>query len=60
MFRTNILLEKTQILPTFLSKTNCPKTNSTVFTHGGKKKFLIFLSISHDKERVSRFLDVPA
>lgn len=60
MFRTNILLEKTQILPTFLSKTNCPKTNSTVFTHGGKKKFLIFLSVSHDKERVSRFLDVPA
>lgn len=51
MFRTNILLEKTQILPTFLSKTNCPKTNSTVFTHGGKKKFLIFLSISHDKRK---------
>lgn len=40
----------------FLSKTNCPKTNSTVFTHGGKKRFLIFLSVSHDKRKSIPFL----
>lgn len=59
MFRTNILLEKTQILPTFCPKLTVLK-QTLLFLHMGKKRFLIFLSVSHDKERVSRFLDVPA
>lgn len=63
MFRTNILLGKTQILPTFLSKTNCPKTNSTVFTHGGKnleknspELFRFFKWLQTKKTNSPRFL----
>lgn len=59
MFRTNILLEKTQILPTFCPKLTVLK-QTIVFTHGGKKNSWYFFPFHTTKERVSRFLDVPA
>lgn len=55
MFRTNILLEKTQILPTFCTKLTVLK-QTLLFLHMGEKKFLIFLSISHDKRKSILFL----
>lgn len=55
MFRTNILLEKTQILPTFCPKLTVLK-QTLLFLHMGKKRFLIFLSISHNKRKSILFL----
>lgn len=49
MFRTNILLEKTQILPTFCPKLTVLK-QTIVFTHGGKKNSWYFFPFHTTKK----------